>query len=96
MNMNLTKYIGTALVLGALASGCERGSNLEAKVNEPVGWGLPKACHASHSDGEVVNGLTRAQDCHAGHFCSPNKYIIQLPEGQLPTAKDYQKVTERR
>ncbi|GEM_PF-5037306 len=96
--MNLTKFVGTALVLGALASGCERESNLEVKTNEPtfVEWGLPKTCHAGHTDGKVVNGLTRAQDCYAGHFCSPNKYTIQLPEGQLPTAEDYQRVTERR
>lgn len=94
------KIISYVLVGAASVSlfGCDINKNdLEAKANSTVlvKWGLPSDCCASHTDGEIINALTQAQDCHAGHFLK-GSYTIQLPKGQLPTKGDYQRVTEKR
>jgi len=62
-----------------------KDQNLEKYVE----WGLDCDCAGGHSDGKVINGLTKAEDCHYGYFDHYYKSTIYLHQDSLPTIKHF-------
>ena len=102
MNMNLRYSLASAAFIVNVLSCSEPASKLEQTVqtqpaqypSEKVLWGLPQRCDGKgyFSPTMPVYGLVPESSCRGGGFaeemCEGVVGTVQLPPGQLPTARD--------
>ncbi len=89
--------IYTLATIGSLGFQDTRAGDLEGKLNrgKMIKWGVPTDCYKGRiCKGEVINSLVREEDCCGEKFVGEYVYTIELPEGQLPTRKDFREVME--
>jgi len=95
--MKKLKLIGAVLISAGLIGLIENilVDNRNNKKLEYQIWVLPCDCAKGETNGEIINGFTRMEDCYGGYFTVFEDYTLVLPKNVLPTLDDYHRLLER-